>query len=353
MENMSENHVVIMAGGIGSRLWPVSRPEFPKQFIDILGTGRTLIQMTADRFRDVCPPENMWVVTSAGYVDIVREQLPEIPLENILAEPQARNTAPCIAYACWKIGKRHPLANIVVTPSDAVVLEKEKFVEAVKSALKFTCSSDAIATIGIIPSRPETGYGYIHSPGAEAGKVCKVSEFREKPDLETARAFLSEGGFFWNAGIFVWNRNTIETALRKYAPGIASLMDRMSADFYTSREAETVGRLFPQCEKISIDYAVMEKSQEIYVVTGSFGWSDLGNWSAVRLYSTLDSQGNATVGDDVRLFGCSDCIVHCEDSGTIVAEGLEGYLVASKNGDILICPLSQEQRIKEFLSVGK
>lgn len=353
MENMTENHVVIMAGGIGSRLWPVSRPEYPKQFIDILGTGQTLIQMTADRFREVCPPENMWVVTSAGYVDIVREQLPEIPPENILAEPQARNTAPCIAYACWKIGKRHPRANIVVTPSDAVVLEKEKFVGAVEAALEFTRLSDAIATIGIIPSRPETGYGYIHSPGAEAGKVCKVSEFREKPDLETAKAFLSEGGFFWNAGIFIWNRNTIETALRTHTPGIASLMDEMSADFYTSRETETVGRLFPQCEKISIDYAVMEKSREIYVVTGSFGWSDLGNWSAVRLHSSFDSQGNSSVGRDVRLFECSDCMVHYEGSGTLIAEGLEGYLVASRNGDLLICPLSQEQRIKEFLAAGK
>lgn len=350
MKNMNDNHVVIMAGGIGSRLWPVSRPEYPKQFIDVLGTGRTLIQMTVDRFRDVCPPENLWVVTAERYVTTVKEQLPEIPEENILAEPEPRNTAPCIAYACWKIGKHHPGANIVVTPSDAVVLEKERFVDAVRTALGFTRSSDAIATIGIIPTRPETGYGYIHSSEAEPGKVCKVSEFREKPDLKTAEMFLREGGFFWNAGIFIWNIDTIETAIRRYAPGIASLMDEMSVDFYTPDEAGTVRKLFPKCEKISIDYAVMEKSREIYVVTGSFGWSDLGNWSAVRLHSSLDEHGNSTVGTDVRLFGCSDCMVHYEGSGTLLAEGLDGYLIASKSGDLLICRLSEEQRIKDFLA---
>lgn len=347
-----DTHVVIMAGGVGSRLWPASTPEEPKQFIDVLGVGKSLIQMTVDRFLPVCPIENFWVVTSGRYVDAVRRQLPEILDDHILAEPEPRNTAPCIAYACWKIAIRYPDANIVVTPSDAVVLEKGLFTETMRKALEFTRSGERIVTVGITPTRPETGYGYIQSAGAAVGEVVKVSAFKEKPDIDTARSYISEGNYYWNAGIFVWNVSTIVSQIRRYAPQIAGVMDRISEAFYTEREDEVLARLFPECEKISIDYAVMEKSDDIYVISDSLGWSDLGSWGSVRNHLPLDSDGNAAVGHDVRLFGCRNCVVHAPEAGTVVVEGLEGYVV-SQNGDrLLVCRLSQEQRIKEF-SAGR
>ena len=343
-----DTHVVIMAGGIGSRLWPVSTPAMPKQFLDILGVGKTLIQLTVDRFAGICPMENFWVVTSGQYADIVKSQLPDIPEDNILAEPEPRNTAPCIAYACWKIAKRHPDANIVVTPSDALVLDKEKFAADIRKALNFTAGSGNIVTIGITPVRPETGYGYIHAQGAVEGQVCKVSDFKEKPDFETARTYLASGGYFWNAGIFVWNAVTIGTQIRRYAPGIAEIMDELAASFYTRDEGRKLERLFGRCERISIDYAVMEKSDAIYVIAGNPGWSDLGNWGAVRQHSDMDEAGNAVVGNDVRLFGCSGCVVHAEGEGAVVLEGLQDYIVARKGDNLLVCRLSEEQRIREF-----
>lgn len=347
-----DNHIVIMAGGIGSRFWPMSTPEFPKQFIDVLGIGRTLIQMTYDRFLPICSPENMWVVTSAHYVDIVHQQLPDIPLSNILPEPAARNTAPCIAYACWKIRKRLELdgsaleANIVVTPSDALVLNSVEYRSVIERALEFTSGSDAIVTVGISPSRPETGYGYIHASSGSG--VVKVLEFKEKPDLQTAEAYLAEGAYLWNAGIFVWRLSTIVSSLRKYAPALASLMDEIALDFYTPLESETLGLLFPNCEKISIDYAVMEKSADIYTIQGDFGWSDLGTWGSLRQNSSKDSSGNAIVGPSVEQHDCSGCVVHVSDMRHVVLEGLHDYIVAEKDGRLLICRLSSEQRIKDF-----
>ncbi len=346
-------HVVIMAGGIGSRLWPISKPEMPKQFIDVLGVGKSMIQLTVERFSAVCRPEHFWVVTSDRYVDTVKEQLPGIPHEQILAEPEPRNTAPCIAYACRKIGKRYPDANVVVTPSDALVLDKEIFAGNIAKALSFTDGGNGIVTVGITPSRPETGYGYIHSCGAQEDEVCKVSEFREKPDLETAKSYIENGGFFWNAGIFVWNVRTINEQLRRFAPQISSVMDALEASFYTEKEDEELKRLFPQCDKISIDYAVMEKSEDIYVIPCSPGWSDLGSWGSVKTHIPEDGDGNSVVGGDVRLFGCRNCIVHAGDARTVVAEGLEGYIISEKNGDILVCRLSEEQRIKDFSACYK
>ncbi len=340
--------IVIMAGGIGSRLWPISTPQMPKQFIDVLGTGKSLLQMTVDRFAGICPVENCWVVTSEKYVDIVRQQLPDMPLDNILAEPVARNTAPCIAYACRKIQKRHPDANIVVTPADAIVLEKEKFTADIRNALEFTASSNAIVTVGIVPTRPETGYGYIHARGAASGEICKVSEFREKPDLDTAKSYISEGGYFWNAGIFVWNAKTINDSLRAFAPQISGIMDRLEPAFYTAEEAPRLAELFPQCEKISIDYAVMEKSDSIHVIADDLGWSDLGSWGSVKQQITPDAEGNALVGQDIRMFGSKNCIVHADGPGTVVVDGLDGYIVARQGDNLLVCRLSEEQHIKEY-----
>jgi len=342
------NHVVIMAGGIGSRLWPLSTPDVPKQFIDVLGVGRTLIQLTVDRFAPVCAPGNFWVVTGERYAHLVREQLPNIPEEQILCEPEGRNTAPCIAYASWKIQQKDPEANIVVTPADALVMKTVEFAETIGKALAFTAERDAIVTVGITPTRPETGYGYIHAAEALHGQLVKVSEFKEKPDLDTAIGYLEDGHYFWNAGIFVWNVNTIVQELRAYAPQIAAVMDALSPTFFTEKEQAELRRLFPTCEKISIDYAVMEKSPRIFVIAEDLAWSDLGSWGSIMTHLKTDEDGNAVIGADVRLHGCRDCFVHTAGEKTVVVEGLDGYIVAESKDRLLICRLSQEQHIKEY-----
>ena len=341
-------HVVIMAGGIGSRLWPLSTPDMPKQFIDVLGVGRSLIQLTVDRFAPVCAPENFWVVTGQKYVDLVRQQLPSIPADQILAEPEGRNTAPCIAYASWKIQRKDPEANIVVTPADALVLKTEEFAQTIGKALAFTEERDAIVTVGIAPTRPETGYGYIHALEALHGQLVKVSEFKEKPDLDTAIGYLEDGHYFWNAGIFVWNVGTIVRELRAYAPQIAAVMDELAPSFFTPAETQELQRLFPTCEKISIDYAVMEKSPRIYVIAEDLAWSDLGSWGSLMTHLPANEDGNATVGSDIRLFDCQNCLVHTAGEKTVVVEGLDGYIVSESRDRLLICRLSQEQHIKEF-----
>ena len=345
---MKHNHIVIMAGGVGSRLWPLSTPETPKQFIDVLGVGKTLIQLTVERFIPVCSPENFWVVTGEKYVDLVKEQIPGIPEDQILAEPEGRNTAPCIAYASWKIALKDPDANIVVTPADALVLKTSEFADAIGKALAFTENSDAIVTVGIAPTRPETGYGYIHASEAVRGKIVKVSEFKEKPSLETAQAYLADGHYFWNAGIFVWNVKTIVKELRAFAPQISAVMDELKPSLFTSSEQTQLRRLFPTCDKISIDYAVMEKSRSIYVIADDLAWSDLGSWGSVKGHIKADEAGNVVVGDDVRLFGCKDCFVHAASEKRVVLEGLEGYIVSESDGRLLVCRLSEEQHIKEF-----
>ena len=341
-------HVVIMAGGIGSRLWPLSTPDVPKQFIDVLGVGRSLLQLTADRFAPLCAPDHFWVVTGRRYAALVREQLPDIPEDQILLEPEGRNTAPCIAYASWKIQRKDPDANVVVTPADALVLKTEAFAATIAKALAFTAERSAIVTVGITPVRPETGYGYIHAAEALHGQLVKVSEFREKPDLDTAVGYLADGHYFWNAGIFVWNVATIVQELRACAPQIAAVMDALAPSLFTEKESAELARLFPQCEKISIDYAVMEKASCIYVIAEDLAWSDLGSWGSVMSHLKADEAGNAVVGGDVRLFGCRDCFVHTAGEKTVVVEGLDGYIVAESDKRLLICRLSKEQHIKEY-----
>ena len=338
------NHVVIMAGGVGSRFWPLSTPEFPKQFIDILGVGRTLIQLTYDRFEGIAEPQNVWVVTNAKYVDIVRQQLPDIPLENILAEPAARNTAPCITWACWRIKQKDAQANVVVTPADAVVMNPAEFKRVIKNSLAFTEKSNAIVTIGIQPNRPETGYGYVQSGENVEGEINKVVAFKEKPNLETAKEYLAAGNYLWNAGIFVWNVKTIAASLTKYKPQIASLIDEIVSD------GSKVQELFPTAEKVSIDYAVMEPAAAdgiVYTHPASFGWSDLGNWQSLHDKLQKDDNLNGTVGN-VHVYECNNCIVHTEDAKKVVLQGLEGYIVSEKGGQILVCKRSEEQRIKEW-----
>ena len=344
------NHVVIMAGGIGSRFWPMSTPEYPKQFIDVMGCGRTMIQMTVERFSVICPMSNFWVVTSEPYVQMVKEQLPEIPVENIIAEPCARNTAPCIAYACWKIKEKDPSANIVVTPSDALVLDVEEFRRIVREALEFTAEGKRIVTLGIKPTRPETGYGYIAALDAlEGSEICAVESFREKPSLEVAKEYLAAGNYLWNAGIFVWNVSTIVESLRAFAPSIAAKMDQMAPVFFTDRESAVVGEVFPTCEKISIDYAVMEKADYIYTFPSDFGWSDVGTWGSLWTLLPHDENGNAVVGNNVHLYDCKGCIVHAPQAESVVLEGMEDCIVVEREGRLLVCRLCEEQRIKEFV----
>ncbi len=305
-----------MAGGVGSRFWPMSTTEHPKQFIDVLGTGRTMIQMAFDRFDGVVEAKNMWVVTNKCYRDQVHEQLPEIPESHILCEPCRRNTAPCIAYVSWRIKDEDPKANIVVA------------------------------------TRPETGYGYIQADLSLASprnrEIFRVDQFHEKPKREVAEAYLKEKNFFWNAGIFIWSAATIVNAFRVYQPNIAKIFDRIRPMLGTPDEQRIIDEVYPQCENISVDYAIMEKAEEIFVCPSDFGWSDLGTWGSLLLQTPKDIYGNAVIGQNVQLYDSHNCIVHTLEEKRVVIEGLDGYIVAENDDTLLICKLSEEQRIRQF-----
>ena len=341
-----------MAGGIGSRFWPMSTIERPKQFVDVLGTGRTFIQMTLDRFKGIIPPENIWVVTSQTYRDVVSEQLPEIPEGNILLEPCRRNTAPCIAYASWRIKSIDAKATIVVSPSDHLVLDVAEFQRVIKSSLDFASDSDAIVTLGMKPTRPETGYGYIQAdlsyPSVRNKEIFRVDAFREKPDLATATKYITQPYMLWNSGIFIWNVSTIVNALRVHAPEINDIFENLLPIYGTAEEQDTINQEFPKCESISVDYAILEKSDEIYCFPASFGWSDLGTWGSLRENVTRDRNGNAIIGENVSTYESRNCVIHCSQERKVVVQGLDGYIVAEKDNTLLICKLSEEQRIKLF-----
>lgn len=348
----NNNHLVIMAGGVGSRFWPMSTKDKPKQFIDVLGVGRTLIQLTYDRFEPICPPENVWVVTNKKYVDIVKRQLPEIPVGNILCEPCRRNTAPCIAYVSWRIKNECPTANIVVTPSDHIVLNIPEFRRVISNSLSFTSETDAIVTLGMKATRPETGYGYIQadltSSSPRNKEIFRVDSFREKPDLETAKKYLAENNYFWNAGIFLWSVRTIVNAFRIYQPALANIFESMSDVYGTDKEQDVIDERFPECENISVDYAIMEKAEEIFVCPADFGWSDLGIWGSLLVQTKHDTDGNSIIGDNVSVFETKNSIIHTVGCKQVVVQGLDGYIVAENDGRLLICKLSEEQRIKLF-----
>lgn len=348
----NNNHLVIMAGGVGSRFWPMSTKDKPKQFIDVLGVGRTLIQLTYDRFEPICPPENVWVVTNKKYVDIVKRQLPEIPVGNILCEPCRRNTAPCIAYVSWRIKKECPTANIVVTPSDHIVLNIPEFRRVISNSLAFTSETDAIVTLGMKATRPETGYGYIQadltSSSPRNKEIFRVDSFREKPDLEIAKKYMAENNYFWNAGIFLWSVRTIVNAFRIYQPALANIFESMSDVYGTDKEQDVIDERFPECENISVDYAIMEKAEEIFVCPADFGWSDLGTWGSLLVQTKHDTDGNSIIGDNVSVFETKNSIIHTVGCKQVVVQGLDGYIVAENDGRLLICKLSEEQRIKLF-----
>lgn len=346
-----------MAGGVGSRFWPMSTTEKPKQFIDVLGVGRSLLQLTFDRFKGICSPENVWVVTNRSYKDLVLEQLPEIPVTNILCEPCRRNTAPCITYVSWRIKSKDRNANIVVTPSDHIVTNCEEFKRVISQCLKFTSETDAIITLGMKPTRPETGYGYIQADLSSCSprnkEIFRVDSFREKPDLETAKKYIQNKSYFWNAGIFIWSVNTIVNAFRIYQPAISKIFESLQPVYGTPKEQEEIDLRFPECENISVDYAIMEKAEEIFVCPADFGWSDLGTWGSLLVQTKKDLYGNGVIGENVSLFDTHNCIVHTLDKKKVVIQGLDGYIVADDGNKLLICKLSEEQRIKQFSSDNK
>ena len=341
-----------MAGGVGSRFWPMSTSENPKQFIDVLGVGKTLLQLTVDRFGDLVKPENIWVVTNQKYADIVKAQLPNMTEGNILCETCRRNTEPCIAYVSWRIKSKDPKANIVVTPSDQIVMDKAEFQRVIKECMQFTGETDAIVTLGMKPTRPETGYGYIQADLSTSSlrnkEIYRVDSFREKPNLETAQEYIKKNYYFWNAGIFIWNVNTIVNAFRIYQPSMAKLFESLLPIYGTEKEQEQINLRFPECENISVDYAIMEKAEEIFVCPADFGWSDLGTWGSLHEQSKKDLYGNVSIGDDINLIESHNCIVHTLQEKKVVIQGLDGYIVAENNDTLLICKLSEEQRIKQF-----
>lgn len=353
----SGNHLVIMAGGVGSRFWPMSTTTKPKQFIDVLGTGRSLLQLTFDRFEGVCAPENVWIVTSIKYKDLVREQLPEIPESNILCEPCRRNTAPCIAYVSWKIKAKDKNANIVVSPSDHIVTDTAEFRRVVTQCLKFSGETDAIITLGMKPTRPETGYGYIQADLSSSSprnkEIYRVDSFREKPDLETANKYIKNKSYFWNAGIFIWNVNTIVNAFRVYQPTISRIFESLLPVYGTPEEQEEINRRFPECESISVDYAIMEKAEEIFVCPADFGWSDLGTWGSLLAQTKHDLYGNGVIGENISLFDTYNCMINTVGKKRVVIQGLDGYIVAEKDDKLLICKLTEEQRISKFSEQDK
>lgn len=356
---MNLNHLIIMAGGVGSRFWPMSTPEKPKQFIDVLGTGKSLIQLTVERFNTVIPIENVWIVTSEKYKNIVKEQLPEIPENQILLEPCMRNTAPCIEYVSRKIYARHPEANLVFSPADHIVLDVDTFRNVIKNSLDFTETRNVILTLGMMPTRPETGYGYIKrrqddkstSQQVEGNKfnvIYKVEAFKEKPNLETAKSYLNEGGYYWNAGIFIWNAKMVVNTISDLVPELASVFDKIEPYFYTEKEQEIVNQYFPTCPNISIDYAVMEKSKEVFVYPANFGWSDLGTWGSLYTHLQQDENNNASVGENINLIDCKNCVIHTPKERKVVIQGLDNYIIAENDNTLLICKKDDEQKIKDW-----
>jgi len=350
----NNNYCVIMAGGLGTRFWPMSKTAHPKQFIDILGTGKSLIQQTYDRFKRIVPQENIFIVTNATYTELVKTQLPELSDNQIVTEPTRRNTAPCIAYACYKIEALNKDANIVVAPSDHVILNENDFVDTVNSALSASKENDWLFTLGIKPNRPDTGYGYIQYNDAiiteENSKLRKVKTFTEKPSLEIAKTFLNSGDFLWNSGIFIWSLQSIMEAFKLHLPEINTLFAQGKGIYNTPAEAAFIEKTYTLCRSISIDYGIMEKAQNVYVLISDFGWSDLGTWGSLYENMTKNKQGNAIVGKNVMMYDSQKCIVNLPNDKLAVIQGLDDYIIVDTENILLICKKTDEQKIKTFVS---
>lgn len=351
------NFCVIMAGGVGARFWPMSRTSHPKQFIDILGTGQTLIQQTFNRFLNVCPRENIFIVTNDIYKEMILEQLEGITENQVICEPMRRNTAPAIAYAAYKINEINPDANLVVAPSDHIILKEDSFTEIIISALKASEANDWLLTLGIKPSRPDTGYGYIQfcdeRPYSEDDRLRKVKTFTEKPNHEIAKAFLESGDFLWNSGIFIWSLASIIKAFEEYLPEVDLLFKEGKGKYNTPEEKEFIDKLFPVCKNISIDYGVMEKAKNVYVFESDFGWSDLGTWGSLFDIRNKDKKNNAIVGKNVLTFSSKNCLVNMPKEKLVVLQGLDDYIVVEDDNILLICKKEDEQYIREIVNTVK
>jgi len=353
MQN-KHHYVAIMAGGIGSRFWPMSRTAYPKQFLDVLNTGKTLIQWTYERYTQFIPAENIYIVTSEEYVSIVEKQLPNLPKENILAEPSKKNTAPCIAYISFKLAQKDPQATFIVAPSDHLILEQENFQKIVEQSLDFVTHIKALATLGIKPTNPNTGYGYIQYEGLEVSKgVYKVKTFTEKPTVEIAESFIASGDFLWNAGIFAWKASTIIAAFEKYQPEMFELFDGEKANFNTASEKQSIQKIYPQCVNISIDIAIMEKADNVYVIPASFGWSDLGTWNSAYDAMEKDYFANAVASDNVIVIDATKCMINAPKDKLVVVQGLDDFIVVDTKDVLLICSKEKEQSIKEYVAEVK
>jgi len=345
------NYVVIMAGGIGSRFWPMSRQNYPKQFLDILNTGKTLIQWTFDRFASFIPKENIYVVTSNEYRDIVHKQLPQMPQENILGEPSRKNTAPCIAYISFKLQQKDPKASLIVAPADHLILDTKGFTKVCLEALSFVGKHSAFITLGIKPTYPNTGYGYIqHEQHSVSDNVYKVKTFTEKPNLELAKTFLASGDFLWNAGIFVWQVKNIIQAFEKYLPEMFDVFSAERDKFNTPSEKAALEHIYPLCTNISIDFGIMEKADNVYVIPSSFGWSDLGTWNSAYENLEKDYLANAVAGDNVVVIDATKCVVKAPNDKLLVLQGLDDFIVVDTKDVLLICKRDKEQDIKEYVA---
>ncbi len=352
-ENKSHRYCVIMCGGIGSRFWPYSRTNRPKQFIDFFGTGRSLLQMTFDRLCRIIPKENILVVTNQLYADMVREQLPEILDSNMLLEPARRNTAPCIAWASWHINAIDPDASVVFTPSDHMITREHDFENAILTGFDFVEKNDALLTLGITPTRPETGYGYIQIGEKFDGTISKVKTFTEKPSREFAEMFIATGEFFWNSGIFMWRTSTILDAFNTNAPEIAGLFADGADNFGTDKEKDFISRVFPACQAISIDYAVMEKATNVFVQTVTFGWNDLGTWGALYDMSPKNSEHNVASSCRSMAYNSTGNIFAVHGEKLLVVKDLKDYIIADSDDVLLICPKADEQAIKDMVKDAK
>jgi mannose-1-phosphate guanylyltransferase len=343
-----------MAGGVGSRFWPMSRTAHPKQFMDILGTGKTLLQQTYDRFARLCPKENIYIVTNDSYVELVKEQIKGIAEGNILSEPARKNTAPCVAYACYKIAQLNPDALTVIAPSDHLIVKEDTFVKAIKACFLKASKEDCLVTLGIRPSRPDTGYGYIQFVESEAKendkRIKKVKTFTEKPDLEMAKFFIQSGDFLWNSGIFIWSVKSVINAFEKYSPDMDAIFREGNEDYNTSNESKFIEKAYSNCKNISIDYAIMEKAENVYVRSSIIGWSDLGTWGSLYDHIKHDDNKNAIVGKNVMVYNSKNCIVNVAKDKLVVMQGLEDYIVVESDGILLICKKEDEQQIRTFVN---
>jgi mannose-1-phosphate guanylyltransferase len=350
---MENNYCIIMAGGIGSRFWPMSTPQKPKQFLDVLGIGKSLLQMTFERLTKIAPETQIYIMTNEGYVDLVKEQLPMISLSQILTEPKRKNTAPCIAYAASKIHSMNPKATLIVAPSDHLILKEDKFIEIVQIAINTANQNDRLVTLGIKPTRPDTGYGYIEfteQGDILGGQVREVKHFTEKPDREVAELFLKSGNYYWNSGIFVWTANTILDALKKFKPDLLGLFSEDNGFYNTSDEQSSINHCFEVCEDISIDFAVMENAKNVDVVLANFDWSDLGTWGSVYTHLDKDYNGNAVIGENVYMINSSNCIVNLPNSKLALIEGLNNHIVVESDYMLMILNKNDEQNLKKYMA---